>query len=209
MQPQPIEYTQPVQYTQPGQYPSPDQYAQPATQYAQPQQPPAQFIQTTQPMMQAGPQQIVYVTQEKAPSKALPWIGVGLIFVSLFLPYVSVLGYGVSGFEMISYMGDLLGFESLSDDGGGGGDSGDALAGIAIIMFMLSPIFFLSSALVSSLVLLVKKSTRIMGGIHLSYAVILIFLGLLMPTGLGFSVFDLVGIGFYMGAFSSGFLLAK
>ncbi len=99
MQPQPLEYTQPVQYQQPGQYPSPEQYAQPATQYVQPQQqPPAQFIQPAQPMMQAGPQQIVYVTKEKTPSKALPWIGVVLIFVSLFLPYISVLGFTTKRF---------------------------------------------------------------------------------------------------------------
>jgi hypothetical protein len=54
-----------------------------------------------------------------------------------------------------------------------------------------------------------KKSPRIMGVIHLSYGVILIILGMLMPSESGISVFDFIGIGFYMGAFSSGFLLAK
>tara|TARA_B110000914_G_C15299732_1_gene370463 strand:- start:41 stop:694 length:654 start_codon:yes stop_codon:yes gene_type:complete len=217
MQPQPIEYTQPVQYTQPGQ--SPSQYAQPATQYAQPQhtQQPVQFVQPAQPMMQAAPQQIVYVTQEKAPSKVLPWIGVVLILVSLLLPYISILGFTLSGFEMIGILSDMMGagFGDLSSDGSGSGsgsgsgDSGDTIAAIGATMFMLSPIFFIFSAIVSALVLLVNKSPRVMGVIHLSYGAILIVLGLLMPTGLGFSVFDFIGFGFYMGAFSSGLLLAK
>ena len=210
MQPQPIEYTEPVQYTQPGQSPTPDQYAQPATQYAQPQQP-VQFAQPVQPMMQPGSQQVVYVTQEKASNKALPWIGVGLILVSLFLPYISVMGFGVSGFEMMGVVGELMdGVDtnpnSLDEDSG---DSGDAFMTIGVLMFMLSPLFFIFSAIVSALALLMKKSPRIMGVIHLSYGVILIILGMLMPSESGISVFDFIGIGFYMGAFSSGFLLAK
>jgi len=212
MQPQPIEYTQPVQYTQPGQSPTPDQYAQPAIQYTQPQQTqqPVQFAQPVQPMMQAGQPQIVYVTQEKAPNKALPWIGVGLILVSLFLPYISVMGFGVSGFEMIGLVGELMdGVDGGSLDDSDGGDSGDAFMTIGVIMFMLSPLFFIFSAIVSALALLMKKSPRIMGVIHLSYGVILIILGMLMPSESGISVFDFIGIGFYMGAFSSGFLLAK
>jgi len=213
MQPQPIEYTEPVQYTQPGQSPTPDQYAQPATQYVQPPQTqqPVQFAQPVQPMMQPGSQQVVYVTQEKASNKALPWIGVGLILVSLFLPYISVMGFGVSGFEMMGVVGELMdGVDtnpnSLDEDSG---DSGDAFMIIGALMFMLSPLFFIFSAIVSALTLLMKKSPRIMGVIHLSYGVILIILGMLMPSESGISVFDFIGIGFYMGAFSSGFLLAK
>jgi len=164
-------------------------------------------------MMQAAPQQIVYVTQEKAPSKVLPWIGVVLILVSLLLPYISILGFTLSGFEMIGILSDMMGagFGDLSSDGSGSGsgDSGDTIAAIGATMFMLSPIFFIFSAIVSALVLLVNKSPRVMGVIHLSYGAILIVLGLLMPTGLGFSVFDFIGFGFYMGAFSSGLLLAK
>ncbi len=114
---------------------------------------------------------------------------------------------------MIGLLGDMMGagFGDLSSDGSGSGsgDSGDTIAAIGATMFMLSPIFFIFSAIVSALVLLVNKSPRVMGVIHLSYGAILIVLGLLMPTGLGFSVFDFIGFGFYMGAFSSGLLLAK
>ena len=54
-----------------------------------------------------------------------------------------------------------------------------------------------------------SKSPRIMGAIRLIYAVSLIIIGLLVPSEAGISIFDFIGIGFYMGAFSSGFLLAK
>ena len=91
MQPQPIEYTQPVQYTQPGAIPQPSQYQQPATQYVQTTQPMQQFSQQPAPQMFAAPQQVVYVNQDKPKSK-VPWIGVALIVVSLFLPYISFFG---------------------------------------------------------------------------------------------------------------------
>lgn len=227
MQPQPIEYTQPVQYSQPGQYPSPDQYAQPATQYAQPQQqPPAQFIQTPQPMMQALPPQVVYVQEEKSPTKVIPWIGVGVILLSLFMPYFSIsfgddFSFDISGFEMIGFMGEFA--EMASDDSGssdsdgydepGGDDQGlgseEMTLLIAFFMFGLSPLVFLFSGITSGILLLMKKSTKIMGILHLSYAVIFLFFAILSPSLEDISIFSFVGFGFYLGAFSSGAFLAN
>jgi len=222
MQPQPIEYTQPVQYTQPGQYPTPDQYAQPATQYVQPPQPqqPVQFAQPVQPMMQAGPQQIVYVTQEKAPNNALPWIGVVLILVSLFLPYISFLGESVSGFEMMGTVSDFIDQTDSSSDGGSGDGGNDVdlpmewvFFGIAAMMVAFGPFVFILSAVISAITLLSGKSPKAMGVLHLSYGVIFLIVAFIGTIDAGlfgsWSMYDLTGFGFYMGAFASALLLVK
>ena len=222
MQPQPIEYTQPVQYTQPGQSPTPSQYAQPATQYAQPQhtQQPVQFVQPAQPMMQPGTQQIVYVTQEKGSNNALPWIGVVLILVSLFLPYISVMGFEASGFEMMGEVGDIIGEMDGSGDEGSGDGGADAdvpmefmFFGIAAMMVGFGPFIFILSAVISAITLLSGKSPKAMGVLHLSYGVIFLivaFIGTIDAGILGsWSMYDLTGFGFYMGAFASALLLVK
>ena len=215
MQPQPIEYTQPVQYTQPGQYLQPNQYAQPATQYVQPQQQqPAQFVQPGQPMMQMPVQQIVYVTQEKSSNKALPWIGVGLILVSLFMPYFSFMGEHVSGIELISEIGD----SDFSSDGESLDDSDSDLPaefvffGIALLMIGLGPIFFIISSIIAVLVLMSGKSPKIMGIFHLSYGIIFLAFAAIGTIDFGFesfSAYDVTGIGFYLGAFASVLFLFK
>ena len=229
MQPQPIEYTQPVQYTQPGQYPTPDQYAQPATQYVQPPQTqqPVQFAQPVQPMMQAGPQQIVYVTQEKGSNNALPWIGVVLILVSLFLPYISFLGESMSGFEMMGEVSNFLDGMDGSDGGGddGGDDGGDGVGddvdipmefmffGIAAMMVAFGPFVFILSAVISAITLLSGKSPKAMGVLHLSYGVIFLIVAFIGTIDAGlfgsWSMYDLTGFGFYIGAFASGLLFVK
>ena len=155
MQPQPIEYTQPVQYTQPGAIPQTSQYQQPATQYVQTTQPMQQFQQPA-PQIMGAQQQVVYVNQMKPKSK-VPWIGVALIVLSLFLPYLSFFGESISGFEMMGEVGDAFtGFED--DSGDGSGESADlpiefVFFGIAALMVALSPFVFLISAIVSSIVL--------------------------------------------------------
>jgi hypothetical protein len=225
MQPQPIEYTQPVQYTQPGQSPTPSQYAQPATQYAQPQhtQQPVQFVQPAQPMMQPGTQQIVYVTQEKGSNNALPWIGVVLILVSLFLPYISFLGESMSGFEMMGEVSNFL--DGMDGSDGGGDDGGDGVGddvdipmefmffGIAAMMVGFGPFIFILSAVISAITLLSGKSPKAMGVLHLSYGVIFLivaFIGTIDAGILGsWSMYDLTGFGFYIGAFASGLLFIK
>ena len=169
------------------------------------------------------PQQVV-IMQEKESKKIVPWVGVGLILISLFMPYVSVMGFfEVSGFEMIGYVGEV--FEAVGDDSGddslgdGGGDIDDeddfslgaegwALV-VAAILFVLSPLFFLITSITSSIILLMGKSPRIVGIVHLAYVAIFMVAALASPSLEGFSIFSIIGFGFYMGAFSSGALLAK
>ena len=164
------------------------------------------------------PQQVV-IMQEKGSKKIVPWVGVGLIIISLFLPYISFMGFGVSGFEIIGYVGEV--FEAVGDDSGGdgGGDIDDeddfslgaegwALV-VAAILFVLSPLFFLITSITSSIILLMGKSPRIVGIVHLAYVAIFMVAALASPSLEGFSIFSIIGFGFYMGAFSSGALLAK
>lgn len=219
MQPQPIEYTQPVQYTQPGAIPQPSQYQQPATQYVQTTQPVQQFSQQPAPQMMGGQQQVVYVNQEKPKSK-VPWVAVALIIVSLFLPYISFFGESVSGFEMMGIVGEIADMGS-DDSGDGSGDSGDSadvpiefmFFGIAALMVGLSPFVFLISAIISSIVLGSGKSPKVMGILHLGYAIIFLIVAAIGTIDAGilgsWSMYDLTGFGFYVGAFASGLLLVE
>lgn len=154
-------------------------------------------------------------------NKQLPWLGVILIVVSMLLPYISIAGLiEWTGFEMMGAIGDLVS-EMSGDSGGSGGGSGSGDTGgsslsgdefalmIAAFLFLLSPFFFLISALISAIVLFRGNSPRIMGGLHLTYSAIFVICATLAPSALGISIFDFVGIGFYMGAFSSVFLMIK
>ena len=173
-------------------------------------------------MSQMNQPQVVYVQEEKSPGRVIPWIGVGVILLSLFMPYVSILGFfEISGFEMIGFMGEIA--DMASDDTGssdsdgydepGGDDQGlgseEMTLLIAFFMFGLSPLVFLFSGITSGILLLMKKSTKIMGILHLSYAVIFLFFAILSPSFEDISIFSFVGFGFYLGAFSGGAFLAK
>ncbi|MEZ8009468.1 MAG: hypothetical protein QMC65_07490 [Candidatus Poseidoniaceae archaeon] len=144
----------------------------------------------------------------------LPWIGVGMILISIFLNYISILGFGVTGLEFIETItefidyaienvggGDSGGFE----DGGGEGESVELsffemLILVAGILFVLSPISFLVSAILSSILLFFGKSTRLIAILHFLYVLIIIIPAALASVGLGVSVFSFIGNGFYMGA---------
>ena len=179
-------------------------------------------------MPQMNQPQVVYVQEEKSSSRIIPWIGVGVILFSLFMPYISIsfgddFSFDISGFEMIGFMGEIA--EMASDDSTsgdidsdgydepGGDDQGlgpdEMTLLIAFFMFGLSPLVFLLSGITSGILLLLKKSTKIMGILHLTYAVIFLFFAILSPSELGISIFSFIGFGFYLGAFSSGALLAK
>ena len=173
-------------------------------------------------MPQMNQPQVVYIQEEKSSSRIIPWIGVGVILLSLFMPYVSILGiFEISGFEMIGFMGEIA--DMASDDSGssdsdgydepGGDDQGlgseEMTLQIAFFMFGLSPLVFLLSGITSAILLLLKKSTKIMGILHLSYAVIFLFFAILSPSLEDISIFSFVGFGFYLGAFSGGAFLAK
>jgi hypothetical protein len=154
-------------------------------------------------------------------NKQLPWLGVVLIVVSMFLPYISIAGLiEWTGFEMMGTIGELMN-EIVGDTGGSGGGSGGSGTGesdiagdefalmIAAFLFLISPFFFILSALISAIVLFKGNSPRIMGGLHLTYSAAFIICATLAPTALGISIFDFVGAGFYMGAFSSILLMIK
>ena len=214
MQPQPIEYTQPVQYTQPGAIPQTSQYQQPATQYVQTTQTTQQFQQPA-PQMMVAQQQVVYVNQETSKSK-VPWIGVALIVVSLFLPYVSIGEFTVSGFEMMGAIGEVS--TGLDESGDGSGESEDLpiefiFFGIAALMVALSPFVFLISAIVSSIVLSSGKSAKSMGILHLLYSIVYLIVAAIGTIDTGFfgslSMYNLVGFGFYVGAFASALFLVE
>lgn len=173
-------------------------------------------------MPQMNQPQIVYVHEEKSSKKIVPWIGVGLILLSLFMPYLSVLGFfEKSGFEMIGIMGEAA--EMFSEDTGssdsdgydepGGDDEGlgsdEMTLLISGFMFFFSPLFFILTGVVSGILLLMGKSTKIVGITHLSYFGIFLLFGMLSPSVEDISIFSFVGIGFYLGAFSGGAFLAK
>ena len=162
---------------------------------------------------------VMYVKEEESQSK-IPWIGVGLILVSLFMPYISVLGFGISGFELMGLSGELLGAisedggevaeDTDSDDFGDLGTTGIALA-IGVIMFVFSPFLFMLSAIISGIILLMKRSPKVVGIIHLSYTCLFILACIIVgdPADLGITVFSFIGFGFYLGGFGSGLLMIK
>jgi hypothetical protein len=160
------------------------------------------------------------VTQEKGSNNALPWIGVVLILVSLFLPYISIEGFEASGFEMMGEVGDIIGEMDGSGDEGSGDGGADAdvpmefmFFGIAAMMVGFGPFIFILSAVISAITLLSGKSPKAMGVLHLSYGVIFLivaFIGTIDAGILGsWSMYDLTGFGFYIGAFASGLLFIK
>ena len=177
-------------------------------------------------MPQMNQPQVVYVQEEKSSSRIIPWIGVGVILLSLFMPYISFsfdddFSFDVSGFEMIGILGELA--EMASEDTGssdsdgydepGGDDQGlgsdEMTILVATFMFGLSPLVFIVSGITSGILLLMKKSTKIMGILHLSYTVIFLFFAMLTPSLGDLSIFSLIGFGFYLGTFSGGAFLAK
>jgi hypothetical protein len=153
----------------------------------------------------------------------LPWIGVGMILISIFLNYISILGSGVTGFEFIETITQFieLAMESVAGDevavSGNTDVEGESLdlsftemlMLVAAILFVLSPISFLMSSIISSILLLFGKSTRFMAVLHFLYVLIIIIPAALASMGLGFSVFSFIGNGFYMGAAACIFLFFK
>ena len=149
-------------------------------------------------------------------NKQLPWVGVALIVTSLFLPYVSVMGImEFSGLEMIQTIGSLMNEMGLGDEiaeeTGGVGLSGEEVAlGIAVLMLIFSPFIFALSGLISAILLMANKSPRIIGGFHLAFVLMFVLCAALAPNALEVvSIFDFIGTGFGLGAFSSVLLFMR
>ena len=129
-------------------------------------------------------------------NKQFPWLGVALVVTSLFMPYVSVGFFHGSGFEIMKHIGVFIDQKSVDD--------------FAILMLFFSPFVFALSGLISTILLLANKSPRIIGGLHLTFVIIFVICAAIAPTALGMiSIFDFVGTGFYMGAFSSVLLFMR
>ena len=140
-----------------------------------------------------------------------PFIAVLLILISLFLPYVSLGGlFEVSGFEMLGVMGDMAGMAADGGDGDADVDSGGfELIIVPLLMFGISPLFYILTAIIGGILAGLKKNTTILGGIHLGYFGL--FFVLSMVTDIfGFHVHDLAGMGFWIGSLAAiGFMIKK
>jgi hypothetical protein len=101
--------------------------------------------------------------------KKVPWLGIALIITSLFLPYYSIFMFSDTGFEII---GDWeIWLNRMGITNGGDGYTLDEYSTITL-MLIFSPFVFSLSGLVSAIVLLLKKSPRIVGGLHLTFVII-------------------------------------
>lgn len=174
---------------------------------------PTQSPQTT--VLQQPTLQHVVMKQDNQ-TFIVPWLGVGLIFTSLFLPFISILGIiEVTGIEMITEISEIMSVpdDSSGSSGGGGSeefgdfDSEGIFILLAILLFGLSPFVYAVSAVISTIFLLGSKSPNFIGVMHITYAAIFFISAVIASADSIISVFDLIGIGFYMGSFA-GILLA-
>jgi hypothetical protein len=186
---------------------------------------------TVQPVMQVAapmlagttPYGAIVVTPEaKKKMMIVPWVGIGLIFLMLFMPFIQfeiageTLGEDMSGFGIISEMGDEVGSSDGGGDGGGDDfDLGDIppewrFFGIALIMLMFSPIVFLLTGIISVAMLAMKKSPMAVGVLHLVFFGIFLLCSVIGSVDIfGFSLSvhgNVAGWGFF-GAGAAGILL--
>ena len=175
--------------------------------FAGPAMAPAPAMQVSAPagdMMMAQPSAYgtLPVPEEAKKRMIAPWVAVGIIVLSLVMPYISFMGFTVSGFEMIGYMGDLG--EAAGEDGGDAEDMGDlGLIGIAIMLGMFSPVVYLLFAIISGVLLLLKKHPLIVGILHLVYFGLFMVCSVASSEsfeGISIAVHDFAGIGFYLGS---------
>jgi hypothetical protein len=198
---------------QPPTMPVPMQSPQPPVM----QQPMVQQPMVQQPMMQQP------ILHQKKESFVVPWIGVGMIFMGLLLPFVSFLFIEFTGFEMITEISEWFGDVEGADSDGGDSSSGDDTTAddtddidmkgimlvIAALLFGFSPFFYIISAVISMIVLLKKKSPNYMGQMHLTYAGLFFLCAIISSSDSLVSFFDFIGIGFYLASFAGVLLIIR
>jgi len=212
-------------------YPEQQPQQQPAYQQQQPayqQQQPA--YQQQQPAYQ--PQQQSYQPQQAAYSTSAmmmpmggnktvwiaPWIGVGLIFLMMFMPFVDAgPGFELSGFELMEEVAEIM--EDYEGDGSdGGGDDDDLPAeytffGIATLMLAFSPFVFLFSAILSAILMGLKKHPVVIGALHMTYFGIFMICSVIGTIDFGSESItvhgDLAGVGFFLAGLSGIALCIK
>jgi hypothetical protein len=158
-----------------------------------------------------------HVLVQMAPQKKhfiVPCIGVLLIFFSLFMPYISVLGIEITGFDAIGFFFEGLSEGNGFDLGGGDGDGDVPLLGIAIFMLAFGAIFYSFMAVISTFTMLFESHPMGAGILHLMYFGIFMLCSILSIVDLGFlgsySVHgDLTGFGFFIGGFAGILLCIK
>ena len=191
---------------------------QPSLTVVQPQ-PTVVHVPVQQATATISPQTTVFspnmAVAAESKRKVVPWIGVGLIFFSILMPYVSVLGFSVSGLDLLGLIGEAI--EASSDlggesgSGGGGGESefdfGITMFVVAAAMLVLSPIVYGLSAIIASLLIATKKSTKVLAIIHFVYFGLFLVASVLGTVDLfeeDLSILGFVGIGFYIGSLAPG-----
>ncbi len=170
-----------------------------------------------QPVMQGAvqnqafgfPQQHIIMSEDSGGKRVVPWVGVGAIILGLLLPFISVFGFGMSGFEMMGLVAEMMDDFSDTDSGDDFDDEevdpgfGGWMLVIAGIMFVLSPFIYLLSAIISGILLAMKKRPKLMGIIHLSYFGVIMICATIASMALpsefdGLSLTSFLGFGFYM-----------
>ncbi|RJU82830.1 MAG: hypothetical protein DWB99_03650 [Candidatus Poseidoniales archaeon] len=142
---------------------------------------------------------------------AAPLIGTVAIFFSLILPYISIIDiWEYSGLDMIR---EIVNIFDLDPSNVGNSDNEDVnvsmVYSISIVMFLFSPVVFLLSGFISGLIILGNGSTKTIGVLHGLYTLfffITVFLYKAQNPYADFIFFEIVGEGFYLGAFA-GLLL--
>ena len=153
---------------------------------------------------------------DKKKAWAVPWIGITIIVGSLFMPYVSVLGFELTGIEMVELFLEGMSSTDLSDSGDSGDDElfeSNTLM-IAIMMLMLSPIFFSLMGLLSLFCMLFEAHPGWVGALHVAYFGIFMICSIESGVDAGilgsYSVHeDLAGMGFFIGGLAGIFLMVK
>ena len=138
-----------------------------------------------------------------------PLVGIVAIFISLVLPYISIIDiWEYSGIDMIREILNSFDLDSTNVDNYANNSEevdGSIVYSIAMVMFLFSPAVFLLSGLFSGFILLVNGSTKSIGVFHGIYSVMFFILVFLYKSQNPYSdviLFEVVGEGFYLGAFA-------
>ena len=146
-------------------------------------------------------------------TSAAPLVGTVAIFFSLFLPYISLIDiFEISGYEMIR---EIVNSFDLDVTEAGNLENNDEtvnsnlIYSLALFLFVFSPLVFLVSASISGLITLGNGTTKMIGVFHSIYCVTFFVAAFLFKSQNPYAdiiFFEIVGEGFYIGAFA-GILL--
>ncbi len=201
---------------------APVQSVQPVIQIT-PVQPVVQQQQIYQPQSQmytTSPGMMVMPIASKKTVWVAPWVGIGIIFLMMFMPFVSVDdgSFELTGFELMEEVAEIIDdMESEGgDDGGDGEDVNDEWMFFFIAAFLLaiSPFIFLFTALISALLLAAGKHPVVIGTLHMVFFGAFMICSVIGTIDLGFGEkvsihSDLAGFGFFIAGLSGIALCIK